>query len=54
MKTFVSLLAATDSSCRDRACQHTRHAQQKMVLKASDVHPAGYPTVVAVEEMAKS
>jgi tripartite ATP-independent transporter DctP family solute receptor len=24
-------------------------AQQKMVLKASDVHPAGYPTVVAVE-----
>jgi tripartite ATP-independent transporter DctP family solute receptor len=25
------------------------HAQQKLVLKASDVHPAGYPTVVAVE-----
>jgi tripartite ATP-independent transporter DctP family solute receptor len=24
-------------------------AQQKMTLKASDVHPAGYPTVVAVE-----
>ena len=24
-------------------------AQQKIVLKASDVHPAGYPTVVAVE-----
>jgi tripartite ATP-independent transporter DctP family solute receptor len=24
-------------------------AQQKLVLKASDVHPAGYPTVVAVE-----
>ncbi len=24
-------------------------AQQKMALKASDVHPAGYPTVVAVE-----
>jgi tripartite ATP-independent transporter DctP family solute receptor len=24
-------------------------AQQKVVLKASDVHPAGYPTVVAVE-----
>jgi len=29
------------------------HAQQKMVLKASDVHPAGYPTVVAVESMGK-
>jgi tripartite ATP-independent transporter DctP family solute receptor len=26
-------------------------AQQKLVLKASDVHPAGYPTVVAVEHM---
>src|SRR5262249_12586579 len=24
-------------------------AQQKLVLKASDVHPAGSPTVVAVE-----
>jgi tripartite ATP-independent transporter DctP family solute receptor len=28
-------------------------AQAKMVLKASDVHPAGYPTVVAVENMGK-
>jgi len=28
-------------------------AQAKMVLKASDVHPAGYPTVVAVESMGK-
>jgi tripartite ATP-independent transporter DctP family solute receptor len=28
-------------------------AQQKVVLKASDVHPAGYPTVVAVENMGK-
>jgi len=28
-------------------------AQQKMVLKASDVHPAGYPTVAAVESMGK-
>ena len=26
-------------------------AQQKVVLKASDVHPAGYPTVVAVEHL---
>jgi tripartite ATP-independent transporter DctP family solute receptor len=28
-------------------------AQSKMVLKASDVHPEGYPTVVAVEAMGK-
>jgi tripartite ATP-independent transporter DctP family solute receptor len=28
-------------------------AQQKTVLKASDVHPAGYPTVVAVENLGK-
>jgi TRAP-type C4-dicarboxylate transport system substrate-binding protein len=25
--------------------------QQKIVLKASDVHPLGYPTVVAVENI---
>ena len=29
------------------------HAQAKLVLKASDVHPAGYPTVVAVENFGK-
>src|SRR5438445_11660469 len=28
-------------------------AQQRLVLKASDVHPAGYPTVVAVENIGK-
>src|SRR5712675_2858826 len=28
-------------------------AQQKLALKASDVHPAGYPTVVAVENIGK-
>src|ERR1700687_4069139 len=28
-------------------------AQQKLVLKASDVHPTGYPTVEAVENMGK-
>ena len=28
-------------------------AQQKMAFKASDVHPAGYPTVVAVENLGK-
>jgi tripartite ATP-independent transporter DctP family solute receptor len=29
-------------------------AQAKLVFKASDVHPEGYPTVTAVEEMGKS
>jgi tripartite ATP-independent transporter DctP family solute receptor len=28
-------------------------AQQKLVFKASDVHPVGYPTVVAVENLGK-
>ena len=28
-------------------------AQQKLALKASDVHPVGYPTVQAVEDMGK-
>ena len=28
-------------------------AQAKMVLKASDVHPLGYPTVEAVVRMGK-
>src|SRR2546427_4125547 len=28
-------------------------AQQRLVLKASDVHPAGYPTVAAVENLGK-
>ena len=31
----------------------TASAQQKLVLKASDVHPEGYPTVEAVENMGK-
>ena len=29
------------------------HAQAKLVLKAADVHPPGYPTVAAVEAMGK-
>jgi tripartite ATP-independent transporter DctP family solute receptor len=31
----------------------TAAAQQKQVFKASDVHPAGYPTVEAIERMGK-
>jgi tripartite ATP-independent transporter DctP family solute receptor len=29
------------------------HAQDKMVIKASDVHPPGYPNIVAMENMGK-
>jgi TRAP-type C4-dicarboxylate transport system substrate-binding protein len=32
---------------------HRAAAQDKKVLKASDVHPEGYPTVQAVENMSK-
>ena len=28
-------------------------AQDKLVMKAADVHPAGYPNVVAIENMGK-
>src|SRR5205814_9988332 len=31
----------------------TALAQQKVVLKASDVHPEGYPTVAALQSMGK-
>jgi tripartite ATP-independent transporter DctP family solute receptor len=35
------------------AVPSTGTAQQKMVWKASDVHPLGYPTVVAVQDLGK-
>src|SRR5690242_6038737 len=47
---ITSLLAI---SALALAFSASAHAQQKLVLKASDVHPAGYPTVVAVENMGK-
>src|SRR3954462_8761743 len=31
----------------------TAAAQDKMVIKASDVHPPGYPNIVAMEDMGK-
>jgi tripartite ATP-independent transporter DctP family solute receptor len=52
MKTFASclvvILAVATTYTTDPAV-----AQQKVVLKASDVHAAGYPTVVAVENLGK-
>ena len=44
---FVSTLAFAG------AAQIPAFAQGKTTLKASDVHPAGYPTVVAVENLGK-
>ncbi|MGB6809481.1 MAG: TRAP transporter substrate-binding protein, partial [Pseudolabrys sp.] len=53
MKTFVTLLAATIVAAATALASAPADAQQKLVLKASDVHPAGYPTVVAVEDLGK-
>ena len=53
MKTFVTLLAATIVAAATALASTPADAQQKLVLKASDVHPAGYPTVVAVEDIGK-
>ena len=43
---FIALASAVGSVS-------SAFAQSKMVLKASDVHPSGYPTVVAVENLGK-
>src|SRR5690348_767848 len=49
MKFTTALFAAGLATIAAGSAQ----AQQKLVLKASDVHAAGYPTVVAVENMGK-
>jgi tripartite ATP-independent transporter DctP family solute receptor len=46
----IALLAAGLSLL---AAPWAAQAQDKMVFKAADVHPPGYPTVVAVENMGK-
>jgi tripartite ATP-independent transporter DctP family solute receptor len=46
-------LAATGLFVGAASLARPAMAQQKFVFKASDVHPEGYPTVVAVEEMGK-
>src|SRR5436189_6267088 len=43
---FAAALAAA-------ACVGPALAQDKMVIKASDVHPPSYPNVVAIENMGK-
>src|SRR3954454_3796991 len=47
------LLALTGAAMVGAAIGRGAVAQDKMVVKAADVHPPGYPTVVAVENMGK-
>ena len=51
MKNFAAFLATTLLTVAYASLPAA--AQQKTVLKASDVHAAGYPTVVAVESLGK-
>jgi tripartite ATP-independent transporter DctP family solute receptor len=51
MKHAISLLTA--GLLTAALASGSAVAQEKMVFKASDVHPAGYPTVVAVENLGK-
>ena len=53
MKTHFATIAAGLLVAATAFASGSALAQQKIVLKASDVHPAGYPTVVAVENMGK-
>jgi tripartite ATP-independent transporter DctP family solute receptor len=54
MKYCTSILAAGVLAVATAFAAGNAVAQQKVVLKASDVHPPGYPTVAAVEDMGKS
>jgi len=51
MKNFAAFLATTLLTVAYASVPAA--AQQRTVLKASDVHAAGYPTVVAVENLGK-
>ena len=53
MKTRISLCAALAFATAAITSGGGALAQEKLVLKASDVHAAGYPTVVAVEDIGK-
>ena len=53
MKFCTTLIAAGTLAVAAAFASGPAGAQEKMVLKASDVHPPGYPTVVAVEDMGK-
>jgi tripartite ATP-independent transporter DctP family solute receptor len=52
-RTVIRLGAFTALATTTRGFIPPASAQSKMMFKASDVHPAGYPTVVAVENIGK-
>jgi tripartite ATP-independent transporter DctP family solute receptor len=53
MKTATTFLATAILAIATALGGGSAHAQQKLVLKATDVHPLGYPTVEAVIQMGK-
>src|SRR5262245_8572236 len=53
-RTMLRLTAFTAVSALAGHAARPALAQQKLVLKASDVHPLGYPTVEAVVRMGKA
>src|SRR3984893_6179144 len=53
MKRRDLLTLAGAAALTAAAPRHLARAEPTTVLKASDVHPAGYPTVQAVENMGK-
>ena len=52
-RSVIRLGAFTALAATTRGFVPSASAQSKMMFKASDVHPAGYPTVVAVENIGK-
>src|SRR6185312_7550797 len=53
LKTSTAIVAAGLIAAATAFASGTAVAQSKLVLKASDVHPEGYPTVAAVENLGK-
>jgi tripartite ATP-independent transporter DctP family solute receptor len=53
MKLTAAMIAACLIAAATAFASGSAVAQQKLVLKASDVHPTGYPTVTAVENLGK-
>jgi tripartite ATP-independent transporter DctP family solute receptor len=52
-KSKITLVAAGLIAAATAFASGSAVAQDKLVLKASDVHPEGYPTVAAVESLGK-
>ena len=52
-RDFIKLSAGLGSAVAGLAPLSPARAQAKSVFKASDVQPAGYPTVAATENLGK-